>query len=1341
MSDENGLNTALLLKGIDDKVDRLIDEVRTSAKGVNASSIQGLRQTPNEENVDHQKRVSSIATGQGVRPVAPIPILENSGFLQGNQHPASTVKKKTKKIGKRVAVPHTKTDTSSPASSSYLTPPQYSPSKMDAGVVPISMAPSPAKTVKATQGKTPVLSNSTPPRAITDIVNAKRIDDNYMARQKPHKKYIQESRQGKTEPVNAISEAITPATVKKSNIQPAGEGAWHQKNKNSAPAKPRPSVAQGTPLYSQSKNIGIREESKTNAANKGFLKTLTASISSMGTRVSDKIADVTGGESNGSDIAGLAAGGPLWGAIREVVDFVTEAKSGNTLTSRVGMGLIKKFVDRKKGDPSDGQAVTAPSKASVSIKSRSNHPRARDAQGHFIKEAFGPHTTPGVKSETKTNRSGPGRKLPVLDATTAAPVASPAQEQNGKEQKKAPAIRPSQAGNAVTGNIFKAKPFHIDASQDSTISMDANSPRTQNRKGFGKKSKFETSVHEGKQTCRAATVDRNPDKNIAPHPMNTVSEDAPSSSISPVTRHSRHKQAGMTVSALPQKPVNGQTTIPTALSVHDGVSLSGDSNSADLDRKYRVPAKSIGGLVKYLPKKPNHSLVSTMQSGDKTSPVGKNTQPPSGTLKHVSNEPVLRQRNATREKVTNQVSATRHSAKDNKRIVWLESQNIGSESHSSPMATTSRAISSSVNNSARINEQSQVAKPGKVSVPSANKRQTKSKKSSKSQEPWYVKDQNTMIEKETEISTGIKEAIDDLNKNSDDRNRDLIKAVSSISSGGGLLGAMAGGGAGGGVFGYLKNKFGMGGIKNSVGGVVKKGGRLIDPIKKILTFGSGAGTGGLGLSGLLSSGSGTALTGGLGAGAAASSVGLVGASGAAGYGLGTLINKGIGKLTGGGEGWLGNWLFDKIHGNDDKKRKDAEAKKYREKFKDRMTPSAFEAVGGEKSFDVAKLTSLMKNGEITRSENGIFSTKAEKPEPQSEKTGPIGGAVNGSTDKENTAKHTMLTNGKPPHSLPSVPTTRTSQHVDVIAQQKIQQAAADSQSHESEHVAATPSLKYHTPELPSAKPLDPASGITMAPRLATQSGSNGKLKKRASGMGGIDSTGETDGFPIARGIMDTSVVSTSPPGQVPDTRATTKRASISKGTVNNSPRGVFSGSGAVDTDVSSNTGSLASDKNTAEKKLAQVENIVTGTNAGGIGKLSSVKSPAVAGGQPAISHAQSISNEVGMTASTPVVDTVKTFKKEKKKTLQNGKILDKTNIPVGQIKKPKMAQYPSPIKPAQPPAPVIASPRLDGQQPILTPRASSNNNQKEVKGSGQSSESIPVEFDDTVLVLMAHDRL
>lgn len=40
------------------------------------------------------------------------------------------------------------------------------------------------------------------------------------------------------------------------------------------------------------------------------------------------------------------------------------------------------------------------------------------------------------------------------------------------------------------------------------------------------------------------------------------------------------------------------------------------------------------------------------------------------------------------------------------------------------------------------------------------------------------------------------------------------------------------------------------------------------------------------------------------------------AAGAAGYGIGTWINQKMGELTGGGEGWAGEWLYNKIHGKE-----------------------------------------------------------------------------------------------------------------------------------------------------------------------------------------------------------------------------------------------------------------------------------------------------------------------------------------------------------------------------------------------------------------------------------------
>lgn len=73
---------------------------------------------------------------------------------------------------------------------------------------------------------------------------------------------------------------------------------------------------------------------------------------------------------------------------------------------------------------------------------------------------------------------------------------------------------------------------------------------------------------------------------------------------------------------------------------------------------------------------------------------------------------------------------------------------------------------------------------------------------------------------------------------------------------------------------------------------------------------------------------GAALAGTVGSAGAATTAGAVLSAGAAGYGLGTLLNKGLGwvsgKATGGkheGEGWLGSMLFDLFHRDDADKNK------------------------------------------------------------------------------------------------------------------------------------------------------------------------------------------------------------------------------------------------------------------------------------------------------------------------------------------------------------------------------------------------------------------------------------
>ena len=143
--------------------------------------------------------------------------------------------------------------------------------------------------------------------------------------------------------------------------------------------------------------------------------------------------------------------------------------------------------------------------------------------------------------------------------------------------------------------------------------------------------------------------------------------------------------------------------------------------------------------------------------------------------------------------------------------------------------------------------------------------------------------------------------------------------------------------------------------KKKGGGLLAKGkglfGRGVDKGKGLLTKGKGAAgsalskgrglgqaglaalpgvgamlTGGMGLGGLLSA-SGTAIAG-AGAGAMTGAAGLVGLAGAAGYGVGSLINKGldsaISSATGGGSSSLGDLFYNLTH------RKEAQEEKQQE---------------------------------------------------------------------------------------------------------------------------------------------------------------------------------------------------------------------------------------------------------------------------------------------------------------------------------------------------------------------------------------------------------------------------
>ncbi len=86
-------------------------------------------------------------------------------------------------------------------------------------------------------------------------------------------------------------------------------------------------------------------------------------------------------------------------------------------------------------------------------------------------------------------------------------------------------------------------------------------------------------------------------------------------------------------------------------------------------------------------------------------------------------------------------------------------------------------------------------------------------------------------------------------------------------------------------------------------------------------------TGGMGLSGLLSASGGAIAS--AGAGAMAGAAGLVAAAGAAGYGVGTLLNKGLNagitKLTGGDAKTLGDWIYNMTHKKEIEAEKKAQA--------------------------------------------------------------------------------------------------------------------------------------------------------------------------------------------------------------------------------------------------------------------------------------------------------------------------------------------------------------------------------------------------------------------------------
>lgn len=111
----------------------------------------------------------------------------------------------------------------------------------------------------------------------------------------------------------------------------------------------------------------------------------------------------------------------------------------------------------------------------------------------------------------------------------------------------------------------------------------------------------------------------------------------------------------------------------------------------------------------------------------------------------------------------------------------------------------------------------------------------------------------------------------------------------------------------------------------------------------------------------LSTGAGTALTGGAGLGTAALATGGVLAAGAAGYGLGTLLNKGISSATG-REDWATAWLTDK---REDKAFEEQRKEAYK-RFSATHSQAVLDLAGGRDEFNPRALLGLRNQGLIVK---------------------------------------------------------------------------------------------------------------------------------------------------------------------------------------------------------------------------------------------------------------------------------------------------------------------------------------------------------------------------------------
>jgi hypothetical protein len=151
--------------------------------------------------------------------------------------------------------------------------------------------------------------------------------------------------------------------------------------------KPVPAVKKAS---SANINQDRQEKTQQKANNKGFFKSLAASFSSVTGKITGQVRELTagkGGVEQGRDAVGMAAGGPVWGAIKEMTEFVSDVRGERSMTGRIVGNLFKRFAGRKAA--ADTPEGYKPDK----------NGKLRDKKGHFLKGSGTVEKSPDKKQD------------------------------------------------------------------------------------------------------------------------------------------------------------------------------------------------------------------------------------------------------------------------------------------------------------------------------------------------------------------------------------------------------------------------------------------------------------------------------------------------------------------------------------------------------------------------------------------------------------------------------------------------------------------------------------------------------------------------------------------------------------------------------------------------------------------------------------------------------------------------------------------------------------------------------------------------------------------------------